>query len=57
MRWQDMADAVARHPLWQDCSESEFEFAMEGVEKMVMNRLHDRYTALCPYEPQQHAGN
>ena len=39
---QAIADEVAKHPLWREANETEFEHALEGVEKVIMNKLHDR---------------
>ena len=34
--------------VWRNCSEVEFDNALEGMEKLVMNRLYDLSVLKCP---------
>ena len=38
-----MADEMGKNVLWRDTNDVEFDHALEGLEKFVMNKLHDRY--------------
>ena len=34
--------------VWRNVTEAEFDNAMEGMEKLVMNRLYELYISLYP---------
>jgi hypothetical protein len=38
-----MASQISRNEIFVDASEFDIENANEGMEKLVMNKLHDRY--------------
>ena len=37
-----MEDMISRHVLWEGCTEDEMENAREGLEKLLMTRIHSR---------------
>lgn len=37
--------------VWKNVSEAEFDNAMEGMEKLVMNRLYDLYVSIFVLSP------
>jgi len=36
-----MEEQLPQNPLWKNAAEAELDFAIEGVEKSIMNKLYD----------------